>query len=227
MSEKKRETPKRGGGRPPRGGGPRGEAGPANTESGWGAGDGAEAESHLEELQAENGELKDRLLRTMADMENLLRRTEREKTDTAKYAISNFARDVLSIGDNLHRAIDAVPMEAVAGDPALKSLMDGVEVTERELVNMLERHGIRRIDPKGERFDPNFHQAMLEIENKDLDAGTVAEVVQPGYVIEERVLRPAMVAVSKGGPKRPKPEEPAEMPRAANDDEPPAKPTRP
>lgn len=227
MSEKKRETPKRGGGRPPRGGGPRGEAGPANPESGWGAGDGAEAESQLEELQAENGELKDRLLRTMADMENLLRRTEREKADTAKYAISNFARDVLSIGDNLHRAIDAVPMEAVAGDPALKSLMDGVEVTDRELVNMLERHGIRRIDPKGERFDPNFHQAMLEIENKDLDAGTVAEVVQPGYVIEERVLRPAMVAVSKGGPKRPKPEEPAEMPRAANDDEPPAKPTRP
>lgn len=227
MSEKKRETPKRGGGRPPRGGGPRGEAGPANPESGWGAGDGAEAESQLEELQAENGELKDRLLRTMADMENLLRRTEREKADTAKFAISNFARDVLSIGDNLHRAIDAVPMEAVAGDPALKSLMDGVEVTERELVNMLERHGIRRIDPKGERFDPNFHQAMLEIENKDLDAGTVAEVVQPGYVIEERVLRPAMVAVSKGGPKRPKPEEPAEMPRAANDDEPPAKPTRP
>ena len=116
---------------------------------------------------------------------------------------------------------------SIAGDPALKSLMDGVEVTERELVNMLERHGIRRIDPKGERFDPNFHQAMLEIENKDLDAGTVAEVVQPGYVIEERVLRPAMVAVSKGGPKRPKPEEPAETPRAANDDEPPAKPTRP
>jgi len=227
MSEKKRESPKNPGGKPPRGGGPRGRGDAANLESGWAAGEGAEAESQLEELQAENAELKDRLLRTMADMENLLRRTEREKADTAKYAISNFARDVLSIGDNLRRAIDAVPEEAIAGDAALKSLLDGVEVTERELVNMMERHGITRIDPKGERFDPNFHQAMLEIENKDMDAGTVAEVVQPGYVIEDRVLRPAMVAVSKGGPKRPKPEEPAEMPQAANDDEPPAKPTRP
>ena len=227
MNEKKRESPRKPGGRPPRGGGPRGRGGPPNPESGWAAGEEAEVESQFEELQAENAELKDKLLRTMADMENLLRRTEREKEDTAKYAISNFARDVLSIGDNLHRAIDAVPKEAIAGDPALKSLVDGVEVTERELLNMLERHGIRQINPKGERFDPNFHQAMLEIENKDMDSGTVAEVVQPGYVIEDRVLRPAMVAVSKGGPKRPKPEEPAEMPQAANDDEPPAKPTRP
>lgn len=227
MNEKKRESPRKPGGRPPRGGGPRGRGGPPNPESGWAAGEEAEVESQFEELQAENAELKDKLLRTMADMENLLRRTEREKADTAKYAISTFARDVLSIGDNLRRAIDAVPKEAIAGDPALKSLLDGVEVTERELLNMLERHGIRRIDPKGERFDPNFHQAMLEIENKGMDSGTVAEVVQPGYVIEDRVLRPAMVAVSKGGPKRSKPEEPAEVPQAANDDEPPAKPTRP
>jgi len=227
MNEKKRESPRKPGGRPPRGGGPRGRGGPPNPETGWAAGEEAEVESQFEDLQAENAELKDKLLRTMADMENLLRRTEREKADTAKYAISNFARDVLSMGDNLRRAIDAVPKEAIAGDPALNSLLDGVEVTERELLNMLERHGIRRIVPKGERFDPNFHQAMLEIENKDMDAGTVAEVVQPGYVIEDRVLRPAMVAVSKGGPKRPKPEEPAEMPQAANDDEPPAKPTRP
>jgi len=226
MSEKKRQSPKKPAGKPPRGGGPRGGVA-AESGTGWGAGDEAEAESTLEELQLENAELKDRLLRAMADMENLLRRTEREKADTAKYAISNFARDVLSIGDNLRRAIEAVPQEAVAGDPALQSLLDGVGVTERELLNMLERHGIKRIDPKGEPFDPNFHQAMLEIENKDMDAGTVAEVVQPGYVIKDRVLRPAMVAVSKGGPKRPKPEETPEMPHAANDGEPPAKPTGP
>jgi molecular chaperone GrpE len=227
MNEKNRESPRKPGARPPRDEGPRGPTGPDSPESGWAAGEEAEVESQFEELQAENAELKDKLLRTMADMENLLRRTEREKSDTAKYAISGFARDVLSIGDNLHRAIDAVPKDAIADDPALKSLMDGVEVTERELLNMLERHGIKQIVPKGERFDPNFHQAMLEIENPNMDAGTVAEVVQPGYVIEDRVLRPAMVAVSKGGPKRPKPEEPAEMPQAANDDKPPAKPSGP
>jgi len=227
MSDKKRETPKKPGAKPPKGGGGRGGTSDGAPGSGWGAGEDAEAESQLEELETENAGLKDKLLRTMADMENLLRRTEREKADTAKYAITSFARDVLSIGDNLRRAIEAVPADAVAGDPALKSLMDGVEVTERELLNMLERHSISRIDPKGERFDPNFHQAMLEIENKDMDSGLVAEVVQPGYVIEDRVLRPAMVGVSKGGPKPSKPEGPADMQPAANDDEPPAKPTRP
>lgn len=227
MNGKKRETPKSEGAGKRRGDGGPGPARPEEPQSRWGAGDDAELESDYEALQAENAELKDRLLRAMADMENLLRRTEREKADTAKYAISNFARDVLTVADNIQRTIDAVPEDVIAGDPALKSFVDGVQVTERELLNMMDRHGIKKIVPKGERFDPNFHQAMLEIENPNVESGTVAEVVAPGYVIEDRVLRPAMVAVAKGGPKRPKPDGPEEAPRAANDDEPPVKPTGP
>ena len=117
----------------------------------------------LDALLSENAEMRDRLLRTMADMENLRRRTEREKTDTARYAISNFARDVLTVGDNLKRTIEHVPAEAAASDPALKSFLEGVELTERELINALERHGVTRIEPLGQRFDPNCHQAMFEV----------------------------------------------------------------
>lgn len=189
------------------------------AESGWAAGDDA---ARLEALEAETADLKDKLLRTVAEMENLRRRTEREKADTAKYAISNFARDVLSVGDNIRRAIEAVPPEAVDADSALKSLLDGVEMTERELLNALERHGITRVDPKGERFDPNQHQAMFEIENTQVPAGLVVEVIQPGYVIADRILRAALVGISKGGPRLPKtePEPDAKpgTPPAANDD---------
>ena len=150
--------------------------------------------------------MRDRLLRTMADMENLRRRTEREKTDTARYAISNFARDVLTVGDNLKRTIDHVPAEAAAQDPALKSFLEGVELTERELLNVLERHGVTRIEPLGQRFDPNCHQAMYEVQNADVPEGTVVDVMQSGYVIGDRCLRPALVAVAKGGAKGPKPQ---------------------
>ena len=159
----------------------------------------------LDALLAENTEMRDRLLRTMADMENLRRRTEREKTDTARYAISNFARDVLTVGDNLKRTIEHVPAEAAAGDPALKSFLEGVELTERELLNVLERHGVTRIEPLGQRFDPNCHQAMYDIENADVPEGTVVDVMQSGYTIGDRCLRPALVAVAKGGAKAPKP----------------------
>lgn len=187
--------------------------GSGEPKSDWAAkGEAAE----LEALRAEAADLKDRLLRTMAEMENLRRRTEREKSDTAKYAISSFARDVLTMGDNLRRAIEAVPQEALAEDEPLKYLLDGVQVTERELLNVLERHGIKRIEPKGERFDPNLHQAMLEVENKDVPAGLVADVLQPGYVIEDRVLRPAMVSVTKGGPKLPREDKEPQGSRAAN-----------
>lgn len=157
--------------------------------------------AEIEAVIAENAELRDRLLRTMADMENLRRRTEREKTDTARYATSNFARDVLTIGDNLKRAVDHVPAEAAAQDPALKSFLEGVELTERELLNMLERHGVTRLDPIGERFDPNCHQAMYEVQNPEVPEGTVVDVMQAGYTIGDRCLRPALVAVSKGGAK--------------------------
>lgn len=184
------------------------------STSGWGKGD-------AEALREENAELKDRLLRAAAEMENLRRRTERDKTDTAKFAISNFARDVLTIADNIARAIEHVPEEAAEADEALKSFLEGMQVTERELLNVMERHGITRVDPKGERFDPNKHQAMFEVKNSDVSEGTIVEVVQQGYSIADRVLRPALVGVAKGGPKPTKSEkENAEgaSPRAANDD---------
>jgi molecular chaperone GrpE len=176
----------------------------------------------LDALLAENAEMRDRLLRTMADMENLRRRTEREKADMARYAISNFARDVLTVGDNLKRTIDHVPQEAAAEDPALKSFLEGVELTERELLNVLERHGVTRIEPLGARFDPNCHQAMYEVQKADVPEGTVVEVMQAGYVIGDRCLRPALVAVAKGGTK-PAKQRPAKggetaPPKAANDD---------
>jgi molecular chaperone GrpE len=162
---------------------------------------GAEVAGDLDALLAENADMRDKLLRTMADMENLRRRTEREKEDTSRYAISNFARDVLTIGDNLRRVIEHVPADAASKDPALKSFFEGVELTERELLKTLEKHGVTRLEPLGERFDPNQQQAMYEMPTTDVPEGTVVQVMQAGYTIGDRVLRPALVAVSKGGPK--------------------------
>ncbi len=186
---------------------------------------GAQLGVDLEALLQENADMRDRLLRTMADMENLRRRTEREKANTARYAISNFARDVLTVGDNLKRTIEHVPAEAAAQDPALKSFLDGVEITERELLNVLERHGVTRIDPLGQRFDPNCHQAMYEVQNPEVPEGTVVDVMQAGYTIGDRCLRPALVAVAKGGAK-PSKQQQSEgdgfgQRRPANDDFPP------
>jgi len=179
----------------------------------------AQASAELTALVAENSDMRDRLLRTMADMENLRRRTEREKADTSRYAVSNFARDVLTVGDNLRRTIEHVPADAAAQDPALKSFLDGVELTERELLNVLERHGVTRIDPVGQRFDPNCHQAMYEVQNPDVPEGTVIDVMQAGYVIGDRCLRPALVAVAKGGAKQTAPSQTGDgPPKAANDD---------
>jgi molecular chaperone GrpE len=179
-----------------------GQAKPANADTQSAAADpAAQAGVELEALIAENADMRDRLLRTMADMENLRRRTEREKTDTSRYAISNFARDVLTVGDNLRRTIEHVPTEAASQDPALKSFLDGVELTERELLNVLERYGVVRIEPLGQRFDPNCHQAMYEVQSPDVPEGTVVDVMQAGYVIGDRCLRPALVAIAKGGAK--------------------------
>jgi molecular chaperone GrpE len=156
----------------------------------------------LTRLMKENEELKDRALRIAAEMENLRRRTARDVHDARTYAVSNFARDMLSVSDNLRRAIDAVPAEAKAsGDKGLATLAEGVEMTERAMLSALERHGVKKLAPEGEKFDPNFHQAMFEIPNPNVPANTVLQVVQPGYSIGERVLRPAMVGVSTGGPK--------------------------
>jgi molecular chaperone GrpE len=179
---------------------------PKANKQGANAEPGAQLGADLDALLAENAEMRDRMLRAMADMENLRRRTEREKADTARYAISNFARDVLTVGDNLQRTIDHVPAEAAAQDPALKSFLEGVELTERELLNVLERHGVTRIEPLGQRFDPNCHQAMYEVQNPDVPEGTVVDVMQSGYVIGDRCLRPALVAVAKGGAKPAKPQ---------------------
>ncbi len=156
----------------------------------------------LEVLKAENSDLKDRYLRLAAEMDNLRRRTEREIKDAKTYAAAGFARDMLSVSDNLRRALEAVPAEAhAAADTGLKALIEGVEMTERSMLSALERHGVKKIEPAGQKFDPNFHQAMFEVPNADLPNNTVIQVVQDGYVIGERVLRPAMVGVSKGGPK--------------------------
>ncbi|MGH6760710.1 MAG: nucleotide exchange factor GrpE [Phyllobacterium sp.] len=155
----------------------------------------------LAPLMAENSELKDQLLRLAAEMENLRKRTARDVHDARTYAVTNFAREMLSVSDNLRRALDAIPAESLATDAGVKSLAEGVEMTERALLNGLERHGVKKIDPVGEKFDPNFHQAMFEVPNPDTPNNTVVQVVQSGFVIGDRVLRPAMVGVSKGGPK--------------------------
>jgi molecular chaperone GrpE len=147
-------------------------------------------------------ELKDRLLRTLAEMENLRKRTDREVTDARLYGVAAFARDILGVADNMRRALDAVsPDLRASAEAGVKALIDGVELTERELIKALEKNGARQFSPRGEKFDPNVHQAMFEVPNASVPAGSVVEVVQPGYMIGERVLRPAMVGVSKGGPR--------------------------
>jgi molecular chaperone GrpE len=153
-------------------------------------------------LEREHAEMKDRLLRTLAEMENLRKRTEREVADSRLYGIAGFARDVLGVADNMRRALDALPAEARANAQAgMKALVDGVELTERELLKALEKNGVRQFTPLGEKFDPNVHQAMFEVPDPSVPAGSIVQVMQPGYMIGERVLRPALVAVSKGGPK--------------------------
>ncbi|ACL56152.1 nucleotide exchange factor GrpE [Methylobacterium nodulans] len=170
-------------------------------------------------LEAEKLDLKNKLLRALADMENLRRRTEREVADARTYAVTNFARDMLNVADNVRRALDSVPVEdRAAADGALKALLDGIELTGRDLAKTLERHGVRAVEPQGQRFDPNLHQAMFEVPNPDVANGTVVQVVQTGYVIGDRVLRPALVGVSKGGPKAAEASKPAgEAPKPAGE----------
>jgi molecular chaperone GrpE len=179
-----------------------------------------------EALVHEAAEYKDKMLRTLADMENLRRRTERDVADARTYAIANFARDLLGVADNMRRALESArdgsagargvgTPGGVGGSSAVdggiaKVLLDGVELTERELQKVLEKHGIKCFDPQGTKFDPNLHQAMFEVPDPNVPAGSVVQVIQPGYMIGERVLRPAMVGVSKGGPKTAPPERSAE-----------------
>jgi molecular chaperone GrpE len=154
------------------------------------------------ELARENAELKDKVLRTLAEMENLRRRTNREVADARNYGITRFGGDLLGVADNMRRALDTLSADLRdQADPVVKSHIEGVELTERELLKVMEKHGIRRFDPQGQKFDPNLHQAVMEIPDPSVPAGTVVQVMQPGYMIADRVLRPAMVGVAKGGPK--------------------------
>jgi molecular chaperone GrpE len=143
-------------------------------------------------------EFKDKLLRTLAEMENLRKRTEREVADARLYAITNFAREVLAVADNMHRALTTIgPEVREGGDAQVQAFIEGVELTERELLKALEKNGVKKFSPQGEKFDPNLHQAMYEMETTEGPPGYVAQVIQAGYMIGDRVLRPAMVAVSK------------------------------
>ena len=155
-----------------------------------------EPSNSLEELEAKILELKDQLLRTVADSENLRKRLEREKEQTRKFGIANFAKDLLSIADNLGRALDAAPNKEDVEDKAIENLVLGIQMTEQELQKAFDNNNIRKIDPLGEKFDYNFHQAMFEVEETDQEPGIVVQVLQPGYAIDDRILRPAMVGVA-------------------------------
>lgn len=162
----------------------------------------------LAEAQREAAEFKDKALRTLAEMENLRKRTEREVADARVYGNASFARDVLQVADNMQRALDAIDPE-LRNDEKTKSFVEGVELTERELLKVLAKHGVKKFSPDGEKFDPNVHQAMFEMERPDLPPGHVAQVIQAGYMLGDRVLRPAMVAVVKAAPRS--------QPASAND----------
>jgi len=155
----------------------------------------------VEALKVEAAELRDRLLRTVAEMENLRKRTQREIEDTRSYAIAGFARDMLTATDSLSRALMVLPAEARdTADAAMKSLIEGIEMTEREMQRLLAKHGVKPIEAEGQKFDPHRHQAMFEVPDPTRPEGTVVQVVQAGFAIGDRVLRPAMVGVAKGAP---------------------------
>ncbi len=158
--------------------------------------------TELENLYAENNSLKDKILRTLAEMENLRRRTEREVADAKLYGVTAFARDMLSFADNLRRAIDSVPAEIRNGAAGpLKTMIEGIDLTERDFLSRLARHGIKKLEPLGQKFDPNLHEALFEVPDASMPSGTIVQVVEAGYTIGERVLRPAKVGVARGGPR--------------------------
>ncbi|HWU26361.1 MAG TPA: nucleotide exchange factor GrpE [Rhizomicrobium sp.] len=164
-----------------------------------GSGDEAGREE-LAALRDEVAELKDRYMRALADVENTRRRAEREKTDASQYAVTKFARDVLSVADNLKRALDAYPPDARAGAPTqVKAVIEGIEATERHLISTLERHGVKLIDTTDARFDPHLHQAIAEVPAEGKPPGSIVNVVQTGYLIADRLLRPAMVTIARNG----------------------------
>ncbi len=167
------------------------------TESEVEEGEAADPMIRLGELEAEAADLKDQLLRALAEAENVRRRAAREREDTAKYAVAGLARDLLAPVDNLRRALEAVPEGAREAGEALTTLLEGLELTERELLQAFEKHGIKKLEPLGESFDHNYHQAVFEVPDTDQPAGTVVQLLQAGYVLHDRLLRAAMVGVAK------------------------------
>lgn len=159
------------------------------------------------DAEAEIADLKDKLLRALADTENLRRRAQKDREDALKYSAANFARDMLSVGDNLRRAIESIPEDGDPDGTALAGFIEGVALTEKELLSTLERHGISKIDPMGQKFDPQFHEAMFEAPVPGAENGTVFQVLETGYVIHDRLLRPAKVGIAKGGPEMTEPGE--------------------
>jgi len=176
----------------------------------------------LRAKQSEIDDLKDKVLRAHAEMDNIRKRAEREKEDAAKYAITKLARDIVGVGDNFQRAIDAVPAGAAEQDATLKSFLEGVTMTERELLNVLDRHGIRRLQPINEPFNPHLHQAVTQVPRDDVPSGTIVAVFQAGYTIADRVLRPAMVGVAQAAPKPNGGADGPGSPPPANENAPPA-----
>ncbi len=186
-----------------------GQAGAETGAHGSGGGDAALAGqlgARVKELEAQQADLTDRLLRAHAEMDNLRKRTEKEKSESLKYAVTKFAHDIVGVSDNFQRAVEAVPHHIVEHDATLKALVEGVVMTERAFQQVLERHGVKRMDPAGQQFDPNLHQAVMEQQDPSVASGTVLQVFQVGYTIQDRVLRPAMVSVARGGSKATRPE---------------------
>jgi molecular chaperone GrpE len=156
--------------------------------------------AEVAQLQAEKADLQDKLLRALAEAQNVRRRGQQDVERERKFGIERFAKDILSVADNLGRALSVLPNDADAIDPALRNVIVGVQATERELQSVLERHGVTRIESLGRPFNAEFHQAMMEVQDPTVPAGTVVQELAPGYLIAGRLLRAAMVAVSKGGP---------------------------
>lgn len=180
------------------------ETAAAEAEAAEAVAAGAPGAERVAELEAQLAEQKNQTLRALAETENVRRRLEQQAEDRGKYAISNFAKDMLQVADNLRRALEAIP-ESGRADPLVQSLCIGVEMTERELLAALERYGVKPVAGLGTRFDPNFHQAVMEVDDPSQPQGTVVMMMQTGYTIQDRLLRPAMVGVSRGGPKAPPP----------------------
>ncbi len=174
---------------------------PHVSEAGMNAAAGETEVDAIAVLEAEKLELKDKLLRTLADMENLRRRTERDMADAKAYAVTSFARDLVGVADNLRRALESLGTSAHEHDAATKTMVEGVELTERELLKSLDKQGVKKLEPLGQKFDPNLHQAMFEAPDPTQPKGHVVAVIQSGYAIHGRVLRPALVGVSSGAPK--------------------------